>query len=171
MTMKADLNRLVPLGLDGRREFVTVLCVPAAAFIAAALCCAAVYLSAYDDMFISLNGVRLPAPDAVFPSCAAMAVRSLPFFGAAALFMLYKLARYVSCHYQGGRSIYTMRRLPQRSELPVRCLCLPLGGCAACALLSLAFSCLFCAVYFAVTPADWARPGHWGPVLRLILGG
>ena len=121
-------------------------------------------------MYITRNGIRYLNPDAEFPYCAEMAARCVPFFAAAALLMLYKLARYVAYHYQGSRSIYTMRRLPQRAELLCRCLSLPLGGALACLLLFAALTALFCAVYLAVTPRRLVRPGQWEAVRRLLLG-
>ena len=62
------------------------------------------------------------------------------------------LGLYLS-HYQGGRSIYTMRRLPHRGELWRRCLAVP----AATALTALAAAAVLTAVYFGIylifTPA------------------
>ena len=168
--MPPELEKLVPAGMDARRELGQVLYALGAALAAAVFCCLIVYVDARSDMYITRNGIRYLNPDAEFPYCAEMAARCVPFFAAAALLMLYKLARYVAYHYQGSRSIYTMRRLPQRAELLRRCLSLPLGGALACLLLFAALTALFCAVYLAVTPADWVRPGQWEAVRRLLLG-
>ena len=168
--MRSDAGRLVPAGLDGRRELIQAAAVLLTALFAAAMCCLIVYTNARSDMYVYRNGVRMLRPGAEFPYCADMAARSAPFFAAAALFMLYKLARYVSYHYQGSCSIYTMRRLPQRLELARRCLSLPLAGCLTSLLLFLALTALFCAVYLAVTPEEWIRPGQWEAVRRMILG-
>ena len=55
-------------------------------------------------------------------------------------------------HYRGSRSIYLMRRLPDRRELARRCLCLPLAGFLLAAAAAALFSLAFFALYRLVTP-------------------
>lgn len=58
-------------------------------------------------------------------------------------------------HYQGSRSVYLMRRLPDRWDLPRRCLALPLLGLAGSALLPLVLLLAYFAVYRLCTPPDF----------------
>ena len=50
-------------------------------------------------------------------------------------------------HYQGGRSIYRMRTLPQRGELGRRCLAAPAAALGRCVLAAVAVAVL-CALYY-----------------------
>ena len=73
------------------------------------------------------------------------------FWVMAAVTPLAALALYLT-HYQGGRSIYTMRRLPRRSELWRRVLAVPalaaLSALAAAGLVTV----LFAVIYWGCTP-------------------
>lgn len=74
------------------------------------------------------------------------------FLALAAVTPLAALALYLT-HYQGGRSIYTMRRLPRRSELWRRVLAVPaLAALSALAAAGLVTA-LFAAIYWGCTPA------------------
>ena len=59
-------------------------------------------------------------------------------------------------HYQGGRSIYRMRTLPQRFELARRCLAAPAAALGTAVL---------CALYYRVFTPAGLLPAHW------LLGG
>ena len=100
--------------------------------------------SAIQELYYTdLTGRRLLEPGAVMPAFSQL----LPgvfwgFWAVAALMPAAALGLYLS-HYQGGRSIYTMRRLPNRGELWRRCLAVP----AATALAALAAVAVLTAVY------------------------
>ena len=67
-------------------------------------------------------------------------------------------------HYQGGRSIYRMRTLPQRFELARRCLSAPAAALGRCVLAAVAVAVL-CALYYRVFTPAGLLPAHW------LLGG
>lgn len=67
-------------------------------------------------------------------------------------------------HYQGGRSIYRMRTLPQRGELARRCLAAPAAALGRCVLAAVAVAVL-CALYYRVFTPAGLLPAHW------LLGG
>lgn len=67
-------------------------------------------------------------------------------------------------HYQGGRSIYRMRTLPQRFELARRCLAAPAAALGWCVLAAVAVAVL-CALYYRVFTPAGLLPAHW------LLGG
>ena len=67
-------------------------------------------------------------------------------------------------HYQGGRSIYRMRRLPQRVELARRCLAAPAAALGWCVLAAVAVAVL-CALYYRIFTPAGLLPAHW------LLGG
>ena len=64
-------------------------------------------------------------------------------------------------HSQGSRSIYLMRRLPNRWELHRRCLALPLAALAICPVLALALRLICFGIYLALTPDGCLPAGGW----------
>ena len=84
-----------------------------------------------------------------------------------ALGALLSAAVLYASYYQGGRSIYLMRRLPQKYEMLKRCLSVP----AAVILLTLATAFLLLMTYYwiycAVTPKQCLAPGQW----QKLMGG
>lgn len=64
-------------------------------------------------------------------------------------------------HYQGSKSIYLMRRLPNRRELLRRCLPLPLLGAALALLLGILTLALFYILYMTATPKAYLPPDIW----------
>ena len=82
-------------------------------------------------------------------------------FGFVALCMLPLAAWHYCYHYQDSRSIYLMRRLPNRRELWRRCLGLPLLGVAACGVLSAAHVLVFYAIYHYAASPQCLQPGQW----------
>lgn len=82
------------------------------------------------------------------------------FFVLSACFLAQIAAHYVY-HYQGSKSIYTMRRLPSRWELHRRCLTLPVLAAAIFLIMAFAILLIFYAVYMNVTPDVCLTPGQW----------
>lgn len=66
-----------------------------------------------------------------------------------------------SFHYQGSKSIYTMRCLPRRRELVVRCLTVPALGALLYALELLILLLLNFAIYWLCTPEQCLPPFSW----------
>ena len=66
-----------------------------------------------------------------------------------------------SFHYQGSKGIYTMRRLPRRWELIVRCLSIPALGVLLYALELLVLLLLNFAIYWLCTPEQCLPPFSW----------
>ena len=81
-------------------------------------------------------------------------------FAAAALLMAGLALWHLLYHYQGSRSIDLMRRLPRRSELPVRCLAVPVAGALGAGALAAILLGVYWMVYRLCTPAA-ALPGFF----------
>lgn len=93
----------------------------------------------------------------------------MEFFLVLALCTALFAAFHYTYHRQGSKSIYLMRRLPNRRELHRRCLTLPLAGLALCALSALLLLLLFYAVYMSFTPEQCLPPHQWQKLWRAIL--
>jgi len=72
-------------------------------------------------------------------------------------------------HHRVSKSIYTMKRLPNRWELHRRCWSLPLCCFAAVLLTGFLLLLVYYAVYLLVTPAENLAPDQWKKLWSVIL--
>lgn len=72
-------------------------------------------------------------------------------------------------HFSGSKSIYLMRRIPQRWELLVRCAAFPAMGIIVCKLSELILTLLFFAIYMIFTPKGHIPPGQVGELISSII--
>ena len=146
---KIDWSRLVPLGIDGRKVKNGMML---------ALGLSAVFSLRFiaDYSFASNNLYAMGGTDRVLMPGAQMIWFSdllngvFFLFGLTALCMPIVALIFYLYHYQGSKSIYTMRRLPNKKELLRRCLFLPVCCAAACLLLSVLLLLLYYETYMVV---------------------
>ncbi len=74
-------------------------------------------------------------------------------------------------HYKDSKSIYTMKRLPRRSELHIRCLTVPLAGIIFCLILASCLLLIFYNFYITKTPPECLYPDQWERLWTEILYG
>ena len=132
-------DRLVPPGMNGRREAGQLAAGLAAGLVWNAAAFLVPFLQEYDR---HLRRALIP-----FALLAGWMV---------ALALVHLLS-----HYQESRSIYLMRRLPDRGELWRRCLTLPLTGLAAVLILTLGLSVLYFWLYETYALIDTNSQGRW----------
>ncbi len=72
-------------------------------------------------------------------------------------------------YYEGSKSIYLMRRLPDRWELHRSCLVRPLLRMALCLGVMATVLMISYGYYMRHTPARWLRPDQWQKLWRAIL--
>ncbi len=92
------------------------------------------------------------------------------FIIAAFIFIFLACYHYIY-HGRDSKSIYTMKRLPNKYELHIRCLTVPLIGIVLCAVLSAALLVLFYHYYMSNTPAECLFPDQWERLWTEILYG
>ena len=120
------------------------------------------YSQASEDLWYhGVDGVRYLKPDASMPAFSALLGFSLYGSIIAVLAMIPLAWLFWHSHSMGSKSIYTMRRLPNRWELPRRCFPIPIlaGLCyvaLAAVLLLLDFS-----IYWLCTPRQLLPPSDW----------
>lgn len=164
--MKADIGRLVPAGIDAVQEGKWILAgLGGSAGFSFLLfivrCC-----RARGNLFTMRLGKRVLIEGAVMAefkdvlgiAFAGFAVLSIAILGLAAYHYFY--------HRIGSRSIYLMRRLPDKSELHRRCLALPAGGIVCCACAGFLLLCIYYWIYIAMTPEQCLVPGQWQALWR-----
>lgn len=164
-----DLSGYVPPGMDWEektdRFFTWMLC--AAIF---ALCAFLLqYIGALNDLY-EYNGVngRIRIPDTVMADFHTLMDWVFAGYQLMALSMFFAARRHYAYHHQGSKSIYLMRRLPDRWERHRRCLGLPLMGVASCVLAALA-TVVICYVWYSLgTPNECLTPHQWEKFWRLL---
>lgn len=162
-----DWDRLVPVGQNGRRTARWIAADLAMAVLWSVLCFLMGYLPRLRDI---RHYIRWGGPKTILMDHFAALIRhtALGFQVLSAALLLMAVSHYLY-HYREGRSIYLMRRLPDRRDLWRRCLALPLLGLAGCALLYLVLLLIYFAVYRACTPPGYCAPAEAQEGLYLLL--
>lgn len=128
------------------------------------------YANEYQSLFLWDGLAKVLNTSAVMPDFVQILGGSLSGFLVLALCMAAVAVYHYSYHYQGSKSIYLMRRLPNRWELPRRCLTMPLMGILACLCVALPLLLIYYAVYMAFTPRPCLAPYQWQNIWSVILG-
>ncbi len=165
--MKLDLSRCAPPGLDLRAE--TCLfggCMALSTLFSLSFLVR--FFEERDRLYRSSGSERTLLPDAVMPDFADVLDGALIGFAVLALCMAAFVAVHYAYHHQGSKSIYLMRRLPDRWERHRRCWTLPLLGIAACLLAAFVLLLIYYAIYMLATPEVCLTPGQWRKIWRVI---
>ena len=125
--MKYKINELVPVGTDGSKTKKTFLLLYSAAVVfSAVIYCINLFDSLALLYYNDVNGQRQLYENVYMEEFSVL--RSGVFY-----VFLILLALLIACiiynfllHYQGSKSIFTMRRVPDKLELYRRCISLPL---------------------------------------------
>ena len=92
-------------------------------------------------------------------------------FGIVIAFMIFAAILHYRWHYTGSRSIYLMRRLPDRFELARRCLTFPITAIAICLLTAAVLFFLYLALYAFYTPDRFLAYYNYDGTIRSFLTG
>lgn len=84
--------------------------------------------------------------------------------------LVWLLVRNIS-YFRSSKSYYTMKRLPNRWEYPLRCAMLPVGGALALFVSVNLLLLLMGGLYLWATPANMLAAGAEQDVLETVLGG
>lgn len=166
---KPDLTRWAPPGFNLR---------PEKQFFVTGMACAVLYSfmffirygNARSDLFGYSHGsnIRILLPDAVMPDFYLLLEHYWAGLAVLAMCMLALIVYHYVYHWQGSKSIYLMRRLPNRFELHRRCLTLPLIAILICLLTAIILLLLFYGTYIAFTPKECLMPDQWKKLWSVI---
>ena len=92
-------------------------------------------------------------------------------FGIVIAFLICAVILHYRWHYNGSRSIYLMRRLPDRFELARRCLTFPITAIAICLLTAAVLFFLYLALYAFYTPDRFLAYYNYDGTIRSFLTG
>lgn len=162
---RMDFTRYAPPGMElrlMRNYWITSTCL---GFLSSVW----LYFSSLEDYVRMAKGLYTPVYGAEFagvPDFVDVLGSSLIFFPLFALGSLFFIVYHYSYHFRGSKSIYLMRRLPDRWELHRRCLTLPIAMAVFFLLLGFIMLLLFFWAYFAAVPAQYIQPDQWAKIWR-----
>lgn len=128
------------------------------------------YANEYQSLFLWNGSEKVLDTSAVMPDFIQILGGSLSGFLVLALCMAATAAYHYSYHFQGSKSIYLMKRLPNRWELPRRCLTLPVLGIITCLGIALLLLLIYYAVYMLFTPRACLAPQQWHKIWSVLRG-
>lgn len=153
--MMDKLRRMVPPGFPLREEVV---------FFRAALVVAFLWSLTY---FSRLHSALFWIPlHKTMPTFSQLMEGRMFLFWAPILVELGYLFAHYASYYHRSRSIYLMRRLPNRGLLLSQCVTLPLLGLLTAALTALILMLIYYGVYLHFTPEEYVTAGQWQMIGR-----
>lgn len=112
------------------------------------------------------EGEKVLILGAVMPDFVELLGESLRGFFLYCLVLLVVVVWNYLYYYQGSRSIYLMKRLPNRFELHKRAWVLPVAAVGITLLAALVVLVLYFEFYMIVTPKACITPGQWQSIWR-----
>lgn len=169
--MRIDLERYAPVGADGGREARGILLGLGLSAGFGLLAFLPRYFDRRAALYTRQGAQMVLRPGAVMEDFAQLLDWMLLGFAVTAVCMAALAVWHYASHFQGSRSIYTMRRLPQRWELARRCLTLPLLGALGCLIGAAALLLICFAVYNLATPEQCLTPHQWQKLWMIWMEG
>lgn len=165
------LTPRIPAGFSPRREGVGAL----VWLLLPGVVCLALYgmrfLGAYENLYTRLNGKRVLAEMALMPEFGQLIQWNRWAVILPLLWALFQGINYNFYHRQVTKSIYLMRRLPDRWEFARRCWTLPLLMATGTAVMYLLLLGVCAWIYFGVTPQECIPADQWQRLWTVWIGG
>ena len=151
--MKIDPDRYVPMGIEGLDELRRLGWLMGGGSVWSVLYFLGSYMEAYDSLFLHRAGFRTMLREgAVMPGFFEILSGSEVMFLIACSLMPFWALYHYNYHYNGSKSIYLMRRLPDSWDLHRRCLTVPVVGLLGALAFQGILGCLYYLLYIFVTP-------------------
>jgi len=153
--MRIDWKRYLPLGLDGINEKRAWIIGMVASLLWSMLFLLR-YSNAYSYLYYWNNArtERILVEGAMMRPFPDLMVGLMTGFWMLAMYMLGVGVYFYMYHYRDSKSIYLMRRLPDRWELHRRCLTVPVLAAVASLLSSLVLTGIYYGIYILCTPVQ-----------------
>ena len=124
------------------------------------------YNEAYSELYQWKNGHQVLREGAMMADFAVVLGDSLRSFFLYAFVNLGVVIWHYRYYHYGTKSIYLMKRLPNRMEIHKRAWTLPLLGAVGSLLAAFAILVLYFEIYMIVTPKQCIAPGQWQNIWR-----
>lgn len=164
------LRALMPPGIDIPKEIRAAAYGLSAAFIYS-LGFFINLSNEYSSLYYYLDEKRLLRDGAIMRDFVDFAPSSMLIFIAVAISMIPLAAYHYIYHFQGSKSIYLMKRLPDKWELLRRCLAFPIITASAALILAVLLLLIYLAFYMLITPRSCLAPGQLSKTISVIFGG
>ena len=128
-----------------------------------------VYFTELSNLYQYRAGRRILDVTREMPDFAEIFQRFPIGFAILMLCMLGFVVYHYAYYYRGSKSIYLMKRLPDRMELHRRCLTLPAAGLLICGLTALLTVVLCYGIYIYFTPEECLSPHQWEMFWRFLI--
>lgn len=168
--MNTRLKRWLPPGVDWRMERGWLIGAFIAAFLYSLLAVGRI-LSAVNRLYRVRGGVRYLIQGALMEDYVVVLDDGLKGFLLVAVAMIALAGYHYAYHFQGSRSIYLMRRLPNRWELWRRCLTVPVVAALSALAAAGVLLVLYYLFYVWLTPTECLVPGQWARLWNTWMGG
>lgn len=151
--MKIDLGRYIPMGIEPEGERSLLLWSLGAGTVWSFFLFVSSYNEAYNNLFHHVGfGRTMLREGAVMPGLFEIMAGTETIFVLVCAAMPFWALYHYAYHYNGSKSIYLMRRLPERWELHRRCLAVPAVGAVSSMALQGLLGSLYYLIYILCTP-------------------
>lgn len=168
--MTKRIRKIIPVGIKAETEIWIFACA-----IAVGLCRALLFFQAYSREYNRLfhieYGKKVLIEGRTMADFYVVLKGTFNGFIVAIFIFICLIILHYGYHYKDSKSIYTMKRLPDRYELHKRCFTVPLIGIVVSIILITALLLLFYNYYMIKTPADCLFPNQWERLWTAILYG
>ncbi len=168
--MKERFEREVPFGIDYQTE-LRLIGYGLLASLIYSLRFAAAYIQQSASLYTMTGAEKILRDGAEMLDFVYVLNDSLAGFPIIAGCMILLTAYHYAYHYRGSKSIYLMRRLPDRWELFRRCVTLPFAAGVFCLLAAFLLLLCYFAYYMWVTPEVCLKPGQWQKIWSVWMNG
>jgi len=165
---KFNFSKYCPLGYNFESEKNTYLTVLICSVVYSLLFFVR-YLDGYGNLYSYRNGKRYLVPGRMMPEFHTLT--NGIFYGFFIIFFIlvaFIFLRY-AYHYQGTKSIYTMKRLPEKNDLHIRCIVLPIAAILISIIIIFIILLLDLAFYMIFTPKQCLYPFSWQSFWRALI--
>lgn len=164
--MKYKLYDLFPVGADVSGEKKLILGGLGGSFLWAAVCFGRNYTNARNELYEWRGGDKYLIEGIVMEDFAQIPGPAFWGFWIVMFGMLALAVYHYMSHRQPTKSIYVMRRLPDKWELHRRCLTAPVLGIIGSLVLAFLALVIFYWIYMTFTPAVCLTPDQWAKIWR-----
>lgn len=164
------LARFLPLGIEARTTFHQ-LCTAYAIATGFTLAAPLSILGQYNNLFYREGDKKILYEGMMMPMFEILVSHWFVLFGAILLGCIAMAVLFYLHHRQDSMSIYTMRRLPRRRELHIRCLTVPIAAALVAILLAMTLMAVYYAFYMWLVPPQCITPGQLRFLINELTGG
>lgn len=115
------------------------------------------YLNSRSALYKTVAGKRVLIEGAMMPSFEDLITGKMEVFYLVIIYCIIIAVYHYFYHYQGSKMMYLMRRLPNKWEVHIRCLSLPVCAAVIAVIEALVLKMLYYAVYILFTPSQCLR--------------